>query len=150
LLLKLQAKADYALTDDTKAIEAKLNAAPFETTIRMAVVADGPETKARSETALNQIAEVLGQYHQRTSHHVQTSLQIGAGQQTIAVVRSGTSNAPSPVVHPRAPRFAPPPDLLLPIRTWRMPDILTSIEVAGFWHPPSAGLGSLVRWLPCK
>jgi hypothetical protein len=144
LLLKLAAKADYALTDDTKAIEAKLDAAPFEATIRIVVVADGTDAHAQLELGLNQIAEVLGQYHQRTSHHLQTLVPIGAGRATIV-----TGNRPL-AVHVRAPRFAPPPELLLPIRTWRQSDIITSIEIAGFWHLPAGGLGSLIRWLPCK
>jgi hypothetical protein len=153
LRLKLEAKADYALTDDTKTIEAKLGAAPFEATIRVAVVATGADADTQFETALNQIAEVLGQYHQRTSQHLQMLIQIGAGRSTIAEHRQGSKGSnrvTSTAFHTRAPRFAPPPELLLPIRTWRMPDILTSIELAGFWHLPSAGLGSLVRWLPCK
>ncbi|HEY3232908.1 MAG TPA: hypothetical protein VGJ87_26990, partial [Roseiflexaceae bacterium] len=144
LLLKLQAKADYALTDDAKTIEAKLDAAAFEATIRIAVVADGADAHTQLNMALNGIAEVLGQYHQRTSHHLQTCAEIGAGRATIAAGRAPL------VVHTRAPRFAPPPELLLPIRSWRQPDIITSIEVAGFWHPPSGGLGNLIRWLPCK
>src|SRR5262245_6811962 len=149
LLLKLAAKADYALADDTRTIEAKLDAAPFEATIRIAVVADGAAT-AQLELGLNQIAEVLGQYHQRTSHHLQTLMQIGAGRATIAVDGHNGVRAVPTMLHTRAPRFAPPPELLLPIRTWRQSDILTSIEIAGFWHPPTSGLGNLVRWLPCK
>ena len=150
LLLGLQAKADYALGDDAKAIEAKLDAAPFETSIRIAVAAAGADADARLETALNEVAEVLGQYHQRTSHHLQTLIQIGAGRAVLArSSRPGEQTAPG-VVHTRAPRFAPPPELLLPIRTWRQSDILTSIEIAGLWHLPAGGLGSLIRWLPCK
>jgi hypothetical protein len=150
LLLKLGAKADYALTDDAKTVEAKLDAAPFEATIRIAVVTDGADAHVRAKTALNGIAEVLGQYHQRTSHHLQRLVPIGAGQMTIAVgQRGGVRTAPT-TVHTRAPRFAPPPALLLPLRTWRPSDILTSIELAGFWHPPAAGLGGLICWLPCK
>ncbi|HET9223409.1 MAG TPA: ATP-binding protein, partial [Roseiflexaceae bacterium] len=150
LLLKLAAKADYALTDDTRTIEAKLDAAPFEVTIRIAVVADGPAASAQLELGLNQIAEVLGQYHQRTSHHVQTLVQIGAGHFMIGATGQDNAHSTPTVVHTRAPRFAPPPEMLLPLRTWRMPDMLTSIEIAGFWHLPTGGLGNLVRWLPCK
>src|SRR5262245_27175595 len=83
LLLKLAAKADYALTDDTTAIEAKLDASPFETTIRIAVVAEGGDAHVRLDMALNGIADVLGQYHQRTSHHLQTLVPIGSGVSTI-------------------------------------------------------------------
>jgi len=144
LLLGLQAKADYALAEDTKRVEAKLDAASFEATIRVAAVAEGTDAQARLEMALNGIAEVLGQYHQRTSHHLQTLVQIGAG--AAHIVTSTRSLA----VHTRAPRFASPPELLLPIRTWRMPDIITSIEIAGFWHLPAGGLGNLIRWLPCR
>jgi hypothetical protein len=144
LLLGLQAKADYALAEDAKRVEAKLDAAPFEATIRVAAVAEGIDAHARLEMALNGIAEVLGQYHQRTSHHLQTLVQIGAG-----AARLTTQIRPL-AVHTRAPRFAPPPELLLPIRTWRTPDIVTSIEIAGLWHLPAGGLGTLVRWLPCR
>ncbi|MFL5800906.1 MAG: ATP-binding protein, partial [Roseiflexaceae bacterium] len=150
LRLKLEAKADYALTDDTKAIEAKLGAAPFEATIRIAIAAAGAESAAQLELGLNQIAEVLGQYHQRTSHHLQTVVPIGAGRITIADDYRGRTCSIPTLIHTRAPRFAPPPALLLPLRTWRQSAIQTSNELAGFWHPPVGGLGNLVRWLPCK
>ncbi|HEX9371709.1 MAG TPA: ATP-binding protein, partial [Roseiflexaceae bacterium] len=143
LLLRLQAKADYALIEDAKRVEAKLDAAPFEATVRIVAVADGPNADATLEMALNQVAEVLGQYHQRTSHHLQTLMAIGAGTAAI------TPDMRPRAVHTRAPRFAPPPELLLPLRPWRAPDILTSIEIAGLWHAPSSALGSLIRWLPC-
>jgi hypothetical protein len=144
LLLGLQAKADYALAEDAKRVEAKLDAAPFEATIRVVAAAEGTDAHARLEMALNGIAEVLGQYHQRTSHHLQTLVQIGAGAARL------TAHMRPLAIHARAPRFAPPPELLLPIRTWRAPDMITSIEVAGFWHLPISGLGNLIRWLPCR
>ena len=144
LLLGLQAKADYALAEDAKRVEAKLDAAPFEATIRVAAVAEGADAQARLEMALNGIAEVLGQYHQRTSHHLQTLVQIGAGAAHL------TTQMRPLTLRTRAPRFAPPPELLLPIRLWRRPDIITSIEIAGLWHLPAGGLGSLIRWLPCR
>jgi hypothetical protein len=28
--------------------------------------------------------------------------------------------------------------------------MLTSLELAGLWHPPAAGLGRLIHWLPCR
>src|SRR6266545_4182 len=143
LLLRLQAKADYALIEDSKRVEAKLDAAPFEATVRIVAVAEGANVDAALEMALNQVAEVLGQYHQRTSHHLQTLMAIGAGTAAI------TPDMRPRAVHTRAPRFAPPPELLLPLRPWRAPDILTSIEIAGLWHAPSSALGSLIRWLPC-
>jgi hypothetical protein len=144
LLLNLQLKADYALAEDARRVEAKLDAAPFEVTIRVAAVVDGADADVRLGLALNGIAEVLGQYHQRTSHHLQTLTQIGAGGARIP------THGHALAVHSRAPRFAPPPELLLPVRTWRRPDIITSIEIAGLWHLPSGGLGTLVRWLPCR
>jgi hypothetical protein len=113
LILKLQAKADYALIEDAKRVEAKLDAAPFEATVRIVAVADGANADAALEMALNQVAEVLGQYHQRTSHHLQTLAQIGAGAAAI------TPDMRPLAVHTRAPRYAPPPDLLLPLRPWR-------------------------------
>jgi hypothetical protein len=144
LKLRLEAKADYALSEDAKRIEAKLDAAPFETTIRVVVAAEGADAAARVESALNEIAKVLGEYHQGTSHLLQELAQIGAGQAAL------TAATPPLALTARAPRFAPPPNLLLPIRTWRSSDILTSLEIAGLWHPPSGGLGQLIRWLPCK
>ena len=144
LLLGLQLKADYALAEDARRVEAKLDAAPFEVTIRIAAVANGADADLRLGLALNGIAEVLGQYHQRTSHHLQTLTQIGAGGARIP------THGHALAVHSRAPRFAPPPELLLPVRTWRRPDIITSIEIAGLWHLPSSGLGTLVHWLPCR
>ncbi len=120
LLLNLQAKADYALTEDAKTIEAKLDAAPFEVTLRTVVAAEGANAQLRLDMALNQIADVLGQYHQRTSHHLQTLVQIGAGQVQIADHTRSGSHTVHTVVHTRAPRFAPPPELLLPMRTWRI------------------------------
>jgi hypothetical protein len=144
LLLGLGAKADYALAEDAKRVEAKLDAAPFEATIRVVSAAVGADANGQLTMALNGIAEVLGQYHQRTSHHLQTLTQIGTGQAPIV------AGARPLAAYARAPRFAPPTELLLPIRTWRAPDIISSIEIAGFWHPPTGGLGTLVRWLPCR
>jgi hypothetical protein len=142
--LNLEAKSDYALSEDAKRIEAKLDAAPFEATIRIVAVADGAEAHARVHAALNETAHVIGEYHQGTSHHLQELVQIAAGAK-----RMRAETAPLNV-HTRAPRFAPPPPMLLPIRTWRQTDILTSIEIAGLWHPPIGSLGNLIRWLPCK
>jgi hypothetical protein len=142
LKLKLEAKQDYALTDDVARIEAKLGAAPFEVTIRLVVAADGAGAAARVESALNEIARVIGGYHQDTSHHQQELVEIGRGKQQ-------STGAPAAIIA-RAPRFVPPPELLLPIRTWRRPDLLTSLELAGLWHPPTAGLGRLIHWLPCR
>ncbi len=144
LKLKLEAKADYALSEDAKRIEAKLDAAPFETSIRIVAAATGVDASVRVEAALDEIAQVLGAYHQGMSHHLQALAQIGAGQAML------TTTTPPLALAVRAPRFAPPPELLLPIRTWRQPDILTSLELAGLWHPPAGSLGSLIRWLPCK
>jgi hypothetical protein len=143
LLLTLQAKGDYALAEDTKAIEAKLDAAPFAVTLRIVATADGADAEARLDAALNQVAEVLGQYHQRTSHHLQTLAQVGAGSTVIDAARHTLHLAS------RASRPTPLPELLLPVRPWRDPEMLTSVELAGLWHLPTAGLGSLVRWLPC-
>ena len=144
LKLKLEAKADYALSEDAKRIEAKLDAAPFEATIRMVVVAEGADAQARVDSALSEIAQVLGEYHQGTSHQLQELTAIDTGWAAI------TATTPPLALTTRAPRFAPPPELLLPIRTWRISDIMTSLEIAGLWHPPSGGLGNLIRWLPCK
>src|SRR5262249_47607424 len=101
LLLGLQAKGDYALAEDAKRVEAKLDAAPFEATIRIVAVAEETDADARLEMALNGIAEVLGQYHQRTSHHLQTLVQIGAGAARMTTYKHSLA------VHTRAPRFAP-------------------------------------------
>ena len=130
LLLTLQAKGDYALGEDAKAIEAKLDAAPFAVTLRIVATADGADADARLDAALNQVAEVLGQYHQRTSHHLQTLTQIGAGS---TVIDADSRSLP---LAARAPRPVPLPELLLPIRPWRGPEMLTSVELAGLWQGP--------------
>jgi hypothetical protein len=141
LKLALDARNDYALSEDTKTIEAKLDAAPFEAALRVCVVADGPAAHTTIAAALNQIGGTLGQYHQRTSHHLQTLVRLREERRVIQV------NAAPLCIHTRAPRFAPLPAFLLPAQVWRLPELLTSIELAGFWHPPSSGLGSAVRWL---
>ena len=100
LLLGLQAKADYALAEDAKRVEAKLDAAPFEATIRVVVVAEGTHATGRLAMALNGIAEVLGQYHQRISHHLQTLTQIGARSALVTTMMRPLAAST------RAPRFA--------------------------------------------
>jgi hypothetical protein len=50
----------------------------------------------------------------------------------------------------RAPRLAPPPPVVWPLRAWRAPGILAPIELGGLWHLPTPALGRLVRWLPCR
>jgi hypothetical protein len=144
LKLTLEAKNDYALSEDTKTIEAKLDAAPFEAALRVCVVAEGPAAIAQITAVLNQVSGTLGQYHQRTSHHLQRLVRLGQDRAVI-----GRNQTPL-VIHTRAPRFAPLPAFLLPVQVWRLPELLTSIELAGFWHPPIGGLGSAVRWLNSK
>lgn len=143
LLLHLHAKHEYALTADAHAIEAKLDAAPFLATLRIVVVAEGADADAGITLTLHQIAEVMGQYHQRTSHHVQMLVPIDGGAITIC------ADTPPIAFQSRAPRSMLPPALLLPLQPWRAPDLLSAIELAGLWHLPTPTLGNLVSWLPC-
>jgi hypothetical protein len=143
LLLGLQARADYALSEDAKRLEAKLDAAPFEVTIRIVAIAAGDGAQSQCAAALSHVEGALGQYAQRTSHHLQTLVPLGDHQARL-------SGAERLIALARAPGFAPPPAGLLPLRPWREADILTSLEIAGLWHLPGAGLGYHVRWLNCK
>lgn len=144
LALGLQAKADYALAEDARCVEAKLAATPYEATVRVCAVAEGDTAAAACIAALDPVEGVLGQYARRTSHHLQALVRVGGGQATVR----GADVPLTPCA--RAPRFAPPPAWLLPIRPWRPADVLTSVEVAGLWHLPAGGLGHHIRWLNCR
>jgi hypothetical protein len=135
LKLLLEQKGDYALAPDVTALESKLAGAPFEVTIRVVAVADTP---TGASAALDRVGDALGAYQARTATRLQR----------LTPLRSGQGKGGSMLL--RAPRFAPPPHFLLPIRPWRDPDILTPPELAGLWHLPTPALGSLVRWLGAR
>ncbi|HWQ14605.1 MAG TPA: ATP-binding protein [Roseiflexaceae bacterium] len=83
MMLALKGNEDYALSEDVKTLEAKLDAAPFEAWLRIVAVADGAGAEAAAIGALDQIGKVLGQYSQRTSHHLQHFVQRGT---SVAVI----------------------------------------------------------------
>ncbi len=223
LKLKLDGKADYALSADVKALEAKLAGAPYELTLRATAVAAGEQAAPSVEAALDAVADALGEYQARTSGRLQRFVVRGGGVEHVhaqcprvrwsvpwamgAVVTALAllwSGAPSllldgmerwllwavfptlsfatealwtpliavgaglvvlaagrrqrgvwqaerlQTVVARAPGFASPSPGLLPLRPWREPTILSSIELGGLWHLPTSALGTLVRWLPCR
>ena len=49
----------------------------------------------------------------------------------------------------RAPRLLPARGVTVP-GLWRSPGIMSAGELGGIWHLPSASLGRLARWLPCR
>jgi hypothetical protein len=135
LKLRLEQKGDYALAPDIAALESKLAGAPFEVTIRAVAVADTPTS---ATAALDRVGDALAAYQARTASRLQRLVPLRGGRDVAATILG------------RAPRFAPPPHLLLPVRPWRDPDILTPPELAGLWHLPTPSLGALVRWLGAR
>lgn len=139
LKLALGARQDYALAPDIAALDAKLAGAAFEVTVRAVAVADS-ERPAAAAQALDAVAAALASYQARTASRLQRLVPAaggsGAGEHSAALAR--------------APRYAPPPPFLLPLRPWRAPDILTPAELAGLWHLPTPALAGLVRGLACR
>ncbi|MFO7167057.1 MAG: type IV secretory system conjugative DNA transfer family protein [Chloroflexota bacterium] len=135
LKLRLEQKEDYALAQDAAALETKLAGAPFEVTIRAVAVADNLDT---GRAALDAVGNALAAYQARTASRLQRLVPIGHGR--------GAQSA----VLGRVPRFTPPATLLLPLRPWRDPDILTPAELAGLWHLPAPSISGLVRLLDCR
>ena len=154
LLLTLQAREDYALADDARAIEAKLEAAPFEAWVRVVVVTEGEQARTQVRDALDQIGAVLGQYAERTSSALQHLVAYRTRLDSIpardAAASSRAIQRRCALLLARAPRPTPLFALALPIRLWRDPDILASNELAGLYHLPTPALARLVRWLPCR
>lgn len=79
LKLKLEGKADYALSADVKALEAKLAGAPYEVTLRATAVAAGKQAAPRAEAALDAVTDALGEYQARTSGRLQRFVVLGGG-----------------------------------------------------------------------
>lgn len=143
LKLSLEAKHDYALSNDGKLLEAKLQAAPFVTSVQALAVAD---TNESANSSLDAIHDSLGGYQARTGSRLQRLIELRR-----RTVRLPTSNRALRLLQVRAPRpLLPSATLFLPIKLWRAPDILSSVELGGLWHLPTPALGQLVRRLPCK
>lgn len=157
LRLHLEGKADYALSMDTKAIEAKLAGAAYALTLRVIAVAEGADAAADARMTLDTVGDALQEYQARTSNKVQQFVGIGDGAIPVPepVRRGGWPGVAQQinrfrleVVYARSPRFAPLPHLLAPLRTWRDVDVFSSVELGGLWHLPVSSLAHLVRWLP--
>jgi hypothetical protein len=71
LRIRLDAKQDYALADDVKALDAKLGGVAYETTIRVVAVTEGARAYRNATQMLNMVGDAFGEYQARTSHHVQ-------------------------------------------------------------------------------
>jgi hypothetical protein len=145
LKLALEQKEDLALARDVAALETKLAGAPFEVTIRLVAVACGERAPSEVEAALDTAEAALAPYQARTASRLQRLARVARG----SAGPNGGRALLTPVMN-RAPRFTPPPPLLLPLRPWRDPAILTPAELAGLWHLPTPALGPLVRWLSCR
>ncbi len=224
LKLTLEAKRDYALAPDVKALEAKRAGAPYEVTLRAVAIADGEAATRSAQAALGAVTDALGEYQARPGGRLQRFVVLGggtehvrdgwarparrwpwllaaagaavltaqldlatsllthfAGRWPVVPLTGGTTTVATGLFAPllavgigllvlaagrrlsgvsqaerlqavvaRAPRFAPPPPGLLPLRPWRRATILSSAELGGLWHLPTPALGTLVRWLPCR
>lgn len=83
LKLKLEAKADYALAPDIKALEAKLGGAAYELTVRATAIAHGAAATEDAQAALDALGDALGAYHARTGGTLQRFVVDRSGMERV-------------------------------------------------------------------
>lgn len=150
LKLGLEAKHDFALRDDVAALDAKLLGVPYVVTVRVVVVAAGANADADAQRLLDQYGAALGAYQLRVGSAVQRFVAGRVRRWTV------TPGGVPPCALRRALQRAPEPTtgtpILLPTLPafWPEPLGLSSAELGGLWHLPTATLGPLVRWMSCR
>jgi hypothetical protein len=148
--LQLEAKQDFALRDDIAALEGKLAGVPYVVTVRAVVIAAGATAAADARQLLDQYGAALGAYQLRTGSVVQRFVGGAVRQWTV------TPGAVMPAALGRVLGRTPEPTAAVPILLptlpawWPEPQGFSSAELAGLWHLPTAPLGPLVRWMPCR
>jgi hypothetical protein len=157
----LRQKPQPAATAEAAALEAKLAGESYDVSVRLVVVAQDRSHLAAARAALAELRSAFGQYQLRHAGRTQHFRSAGLPAVRFATVpRAGGSKlavrllplgAPCTAlaqVLNRAPRIALPPALLLPVRLWAAPLILSCAEAAGLWHLPDVALKTLIDWLP--